>query len=97
MLGRTVRVGGYRPNAFGLYDMHGNVWEWCWDVFDAYHKNAPESDPAGPSGDSHRDRINRGGCFAQPTKDSRAAARGWSTPTWRSNALAFRVARGSGE
>jgi formylglycine-generating enzyme required for sulfatase activity len=49
-LSRTVPVGGYRPNAFGLHDMHGNVWEWCWDVFDeAYYKNSPESDPAGPS------------------------------------------------
>jgi len=49
-LGRTVPVGSYRPNAFGLYDMHGNVGEWCWDVFDeAYYKHSPESDPAGPS------------------------------------------------
>jgi formylglycine-generating enzyme required for sulfatase activity len=49
-LGWTVPVGSYRPNAFGLYDMHGNVWEWCWDVFDeAYYKHSPESDPAGPS------------------------------------------------
>jgi formylglycine-generating enzyme required for sulfatase activity len=50
VLGRTVPVGSYRPNAFGLYDMHGNVWEWCWDMFDAaYYTHSPESDPAGPT------------------------------------------------
>ncbi|HEX4071600.1 MAG TPA: SUMF1/EgtB/PvdO family nonheme iron enzyme, partial [Planctomycetaceae bacterium] len=49
-LGRAVPVGSYRPNAFRLYDMHGNVWEMCWDIFDAaYYKHSPESDPVGPS------------------------------------------------
>jgi formylglycine-generating enzyme required for sulfatase activity/serine/threonine protein kinase len=122
-LGRPVPVGSYRPNAFGLYDMHGNVWEWCWDVFGEYQKNPQESDPAGPSsrapkkvvgkkskpknslesdpegpsGGSHRDRVNRGGCFSQTASHSRSAGRGWSSPGWRSFALGFRVARGSGE
>ncbi len=121
-LGRPVPVGSYRPNAFGLFDMHGNVWEWCWDVFGEYQKNPQEADPAGPSrtpkkvvgkkskpknslesdperpsGGSHRDRVNRGGCFFQTAGHCRAAGRGWSSPRWRSFALGFRVARGTGE
>jgi serine/threonine protein kinase/formylglycine-generating enzyme required for sulfatase activity len=48
-LNRTCKVGSYKPNAFGLYDMHGNVWEWCADWYDKdYYGNSPRRDPQGP-------------------------------------------------
>ena len=49
--GRTHPVGQKRPNGFGLYDMHGNVWEWCWDWYgDGYYKHSLTDDPTGPEG-----------------------------------------------
>jgi formylglycine-generating enzyme required for sulfatase activity/serine/threonine protein kinase len=92
-LGRPAPVGSYRQNAFGLYDMHGNVWEWCWDVFDAgYYSNSPASDPAGPSAGPHR--VNRGGCWRASAARCRAAFRNnfRTPPQSRVNTLGFRVA-----
>jgi uncharacterized protein (TIGR02996 family) len=59
-------VGSYPPNAYGLFDMHGNVWEWCHDWFNAgYYRDSPATDPTGPShGDGH---VLRGGSwFSRP-------------------------------
>jgi formylglycine-generating enzyme required for sulfatase activity len=84
-------VGSYLPNAFGLYDLHGNVWEWCEDWFDAgYYGNSPAKDPPGPSGGSGR--VIRGGSWDDYRRGCRAAYRNGRTPSARSFSLGFRVA-----
>jgi formylglycine-generating enzyme required for sulfatase activity len=90
-LERTSRVGSYEPNGFGVFDMHGNVWEWCSDWYDKeYHKQSPRRDPAGPS--EGTSRVLRGGswdCFGQRC---RSAWRNSIEPAKRFEYLGFRVA-----
>jgi formylglycine-generating enzyme required for sulfatase activity len=91
--GQTHNVGRKRPNAFGLFDMYGNVWEWCGDGYNPdYYKKSPIDDPAGPS--SATGRVRRGGSWGSIPLYVRSADRDWSTPIHRGNFLGFRVARG---
>jgi formylglycine-generating enzyme required for sulfatase activity len=85
-------VGEKKPNGWGLYDMHGNVAEWCQDSYDAgYHVKSPMDDPTGPTGG--RDRVWRGGSWFAPGRDCRSAFRFISAPEFRQGTLGLRVSR----
>ena len=103
-LRRTVPVGSYDPNAFGLYDMHGNVAEWCADWFDPeYYFNSPAEDPRGPAlgvvptgftnnGNQNFFVVVRGGCWLDDGRACRSAYRFRAMPNTRYRLIGFRVA-----
>jgi uncharacterized protein (TIGR02996 family) len=75
-VGRTSRVGSYPPNAWGLYDLHGNVYEWCsdwWEHGFSAYRSGTRQDPTGPS--KGRDRVLRGGSWQRGRRECRAAFR----------------------
>jgi len=89
-LERPTVVGSYRPNSFGLYDMHGNVWQWCADWFGAdYYAASPPNDPQGP--DSGTVRVFRGGSWNNRPGVSGSGIRSWSGI--RAYYTGFRLAR----
>ena len=88
---QTTPVGTFPPNAWGLYDLHGNVWEWCHDWYEeTYYRHAPERDPLGPR--SGQRRVLRGGNWnSAGGKNCRSARRGKDFPAEGTPYDGFRV------
>jgi formylglycine-generating enzyme required for sulfatase activity len=88
--GKTHSVGQKEPNAWGLYDMHGNVYEWCSDWFDSkYYAKSPADDPQGP--ESGAGQVVRGGAWSSDARFCRAAYRNVVTPEYRNSRHGFRL------
>ncbi|MCA3275672.1 MAG: formylglycine-generating enzyme family protein [Roseomonas sp.] len=89
--GRRVPVGSLPANPWGLYEMHGNVWEWVEDIYGLYPSVATDSSPR-VDGDESK-RVLRGGCWKVYPRLLRSANRNWDLPGARDNFITFRVAR----
>jgi formylglycine-generating enzyme required for sulfatase activity len=89
----TSPVGSFGANGFGVFDMSGNVWEWCWDWYSGSYYASGSIDPRGPASVPYR--VVRGGSLLADAVYARCAFRGYGTPGGISGAVGFRLARSS--
>ncbi|MDZ7967579.1 MAG: SUMF1/EgtB/PvdO family nonheme iron enzyme [Nostoc sp. DedSLP03] len=87
----TTNVGKFPPNSFGLYDMHGNVWEWCQDVCNDNYQGAPKDGSAWLTGKDNNIRLLRGGSWVNGARNCRSVGRYWLARANRNNNVGFRV------
>lgn len=92
---KTVPVKSYPPNRFGLYEMHGNVWEWCEDDWHDDYTGAPNDEIPWLSDGRGAKRVLRGGCWGSNGRYLRSATRDWDRPSVRNSSLGLRLSRGS--
>jgi formylglycine-generating enzyme required for sulfatase activity len=90
---KTTPVGSFPPNDFGLFDMHGNVWEWCADVWHDNYHGAPTDGSVWETGGDHSYRLLRGGSWYAYAVWCRAAHRHVGTPDSRDDSIGLRVVR----
>lgn len=92
---RTCEVESYQPNTFGIYDMHGNVWEWCYDWFDQFSSPVESAlvDPLGPEVRTNFGRMIRGGSYISEHNRCTSISRGSAEPSEARSDIGFRVVR----
>jgi formylglycine-generating enzyme required for sulfatase activity len=90
-LEKTTKVGSYRPNAWGLYDMHGNVFEWVEDIYEGSYTGLPTDGSANTTRGDTSLRVLRGGSWLDHGRFTRSALRGWVNPSFPGVNFGFRV------